>query len=106
MSFFIVWPGVFVVGEKAFGVVGFETSGFLGFLDLVLDSGSKIIIGGWDLDSKNFLEGSLAKFLEWGFGLEFKDPRGFWGIRRAIAEIWRVCQICPATVKIKLNCSF
>ena len=58
------------------------------------------------LESKNFWEQTFASFLEWNFGLEFADPRGIWRIRRITAEICRICQICPATLKIKLNFNF
>ena len=31
---------------------------------------------------------------------------GFWVIRQITAEICRICQTCPATLKIKLNSNF
>ena len=58
------------------------------------------------VDCKNFWEQTFASFLEWNFGLEFSDPRGIWRIRLITAGICRICQICPATLNIKLNCNF
>ena len=58
------------------------------------------------LDCKIFWEQTFASFLERNFGLQFAVPRGIWRIRKITAEICRICQICPATLKIKLNCDF
>ena len=58
------------------------------------------------LGCKIFWEQNFASFLERNFGLEFAEPGGIWRIRQITAEICRICQICPATLKIKLNCNF
>ena len=58
------------------------------------------------LDCKIFWEQTFASFLEWNFGLEFAEPVEIWRIRQITAEICRIPQICPATVRIKLNCNF
>ena len=57
-----------------------------------------------DLDCKIFWEQAFASFLQRNFGLQFTEPGGIWRIRRITAEICRICQIFPATLKIKLNC--
>ena len=56
------------------------------------------------LDCKIFWEQTFANFLERNFGLQFAEPGEIWRIRQIPAEICRICQICPATLKINLNC--
>jgi hypothetical protein len=64
--------------------------------------------------SKTNIEGQSVRFfgnrflqvlLERNFGLQFAFPRGIWRIRQITAEICRICQICPATLKTNLNCN-
>ena len=57
------------------------------------------------LDCKIFWEQNLASFFFGHFGLQFAVPRGIWRIGQITAVICRICQICPATLKIKLNCN-
>ena len=57
------------------------------------------------LDCKIFSQQTFASFLERNFGLEFAVPRGIFRIRQITAEIHRIPQIFPATLKIKLNCN-
>ena len=60
---------------------------------------------GTTLDCKIFWDQTFASFLERNFGLQFAEPGGIWRIRQITAEICRICQICQATLKIKLNCN-
>ena len=62
-------------------------------------------LGSYPLDCKIFSEQAFASFLERDFGLEFAEPSGIWRIRQITAEICRICQICRASLKIKLNCN-
>ena len=58
------------------------------------------------LDCKIFWEQIFASFLERNFSLQFAEPGGIWRIRQITAVICSICQICPATLKIKLNYKF
>ena len=58
------------------------------------------------LNCKIFWKQTFASFLERNFSLEFAEFGGIWRIRQITAEICRICQICPATLKIKLSCNF
>ena len=58
------------------------------------------------LDCKIFWEHTFASSIERNFGFQFAEPGEIWRIRQITAEICRICQICPATLKIKLNCNF
>ena len=48
----------------------------------------------------------FCKFFRVEFWLGISGRCGIWRIWRITAEIWRICQICPVEVKIKLNCNF
>ena len=52
------------------------------------------------LDSKNFWIRLLQVFFHRILANKFADPRGIWRIRQITPEICRICQICPASVKI------